>query len=464
MSNPNNLIRPPILNVNNSDGQNNNGQNNNNNNSAINSANMEQTIARICAQQCQIAIAQFLRPSSDIAGEDETIDVRYRENLTDLDKVPDVVRSLREFSGKASEFSSWKKSVERILKLYESTKGTPKYFAILNTIRNKIIGNADAALESYNTPLNWSSISKCLTLHYADKRDLTTLEYQMTTLIQGNNSIQDFYQEVYSHLTLIMNKLSCLDVGKEALDILAQTYRDKALDIFIRGLKGQMSIHLGMKEPTDLPQALQLCLKMENQFARAQFANSHNPTVKNNRLNFQKPPHPKTHFQNTNQMPFYPQLAYLPQHSGVRQNNSNPPIYPRNNYNQHNYPQNQNLQPPRPTAPKPQPKPEPMEIDASMQSRAVNYMNRPAQNNRFYGKRPSEHSDQFRRPDKAQRNFHVDTDELGPTAEEYETMLEQYENQEQLSDLNDYIKNQYDVLDNDDKEDTQEFVDIHFLD
>lgn len=459
MATPNNPIRPAILNINNSNGQNNNGQNNTNNSNEINSVNMEQTIARICAHQCQLAIAQFLRPSTEISGEDETIDERYRGNLTDLDKVPDVVRSLREFSGQASEFSSWKKSVERILKLYESTKGTPKYFAILNTIRNKIIGNADAALESYNTPLNWNSISRCLTLHYADKRDLTTLEYQMTTLVQGNNNIQDFYQEVYSHLTLIMNKLSCLDVGKEALDILAQTYRDKALDVFIRGLKGQMSIHLGMKEPTDLPQALQLCLKMENQFARAQFANSHNPIVKNNKQTL-----PKAQYQNKNQLPFYPQLTYLPQHSGIQQTYSNPI---RNNYNQPYYPQfhqNKNLPPPRPSAPKPQPKPEPMEIDTSMQSRAVNYMNRPAQNNRFHGKRPTEHSDQFRRPDKAQRNFHVDTGELVPTAEVYETMLGRYENQEQLPPLDDYIQNQYDVLDNDDGQDTQEFVDIHFLD
>lgn len=115
--------------------------------------NVEETIARICAQQCQIAIRQLLRRNEDIAGFDQIIEDRYVNNLSDLDKVPDVVRSLREFSGNASEFSSFKKSVDRILRLYDSSKGTPKYFAILNTIRNKIVGNADAALESYNTPL-----------------------------------------------------------------------------------------------------------------------------------------------------------------------------------------------------------------------------------------------------------------------------------------------------------------------
>ena len=70
---------------------------------------------------------------------DQTIDERYRDNLTDMDKVPDVVRSLREFNGNPMEFSSWKKSVERILKIYEPSIGTPKYFGILNVIRNKVV-------------------------------------------------------------------------------------------------------------------------------------------------------------------------------------------------------------------------------------------------------------------------------------------------------------------------------------
>ena len=59
---------------------------------------------------------------------DQTIDERYLDNLTDMGKVPDVVRSLREANGNPSEFSSWKKSAEKILKIYEP-----------NVIRNKLI-------------------------------------------------------------------------------------------------------------------------------------------------------------------------------------------------------------------------------------------------------------------------------------------------------------------------------------
>lgn len=44
-----------------------------------------------------------------------------------------------------------KKSVDRILHIYEPLRGTPKYYGKLSVIRNKITGNADVALESYNT-------------------------------------------------------------------------------------------------------------------------------------------------------------------------------------------------------------------------------------------------------------------------------------------------------------------------
>lgn len=94
MSNPENLIRPPVLNLPNPELQGNQNRV------------MEETIAHICAQQCQIAIRQFLNPNAEISGVDQVIDPRYGNDLTELDKVPDVVRSLREFSGNATEFSS----------------------------------------------------------------------------------------------------------------------------------------------------------------------------------------------------------------------------------------------------------------------------------------------------------------------------------------------------------------------
>ncbi len=238
-------------------------------------------VTNILRQEGRNLVQAALNPNANFSNTtDVTIDPTLTNNISELDKIPDVVRCLREFSGNPGEFNSWKKSVDRILEIYEPQRGSPKYYGILNVIRNKIVGNADIALESYNTPLEWKAISKCLTLHYADKRDIGTLEYQMTSLVQGSYTIQEFYQRVYSHLSLILNKLGCMEVSAESMHLLTRTYRDKALDTFIRGLNGDLPRLLGMREPVDLPQALHLCLKLENQKFRSHYAINNNSHIK----------------------------------------------------------------------------------------------------------------------------------------------------------------------------------------
>lgn len=139
-------------------------------------------------------------------------------NMSEIEKIPDIVKSIRDFSGTPGEFNPWRKSVDRVLDLYEAQKNTGRYYAILHTIRNKIVGEADTALEAYRTPMHWTKIKKYLMMHYSDKRDIGTLEYQLTCLCQGNKSINDFYQEVYQHLSLILYKIACLDLEESSIN------------------------------------------------------------------------------------------------------------------------------------------------------------------------------------------------------------------------------------------------------
>ena len=90
---------------------------------------------------------------------------------------------------------------------YENIRNSPIYFNIINKIRSQFIGEADMTLEAYNTQLDWNAISTCLTTHYADERDIGTLEYQMASMTQ---EYQHFYYNVYSHLSLILNKISSM--------------------------------------------------------------------------------------------------------------------------------------------------------------------------------------------------------------------------------------------------------------
>lgn len=182
-------------------------------------------------------VSDFLKPDIPEEEGDQPIGIIRVE---ELDKIPDVVKSIREFSGRAGEFSSWRKSVERVLALFESIKGSGRYFAILHTIRTKIVGEADTALDSYRTPLDWVRIRKCLMMHYSDKRGIGTLEYQMTTMFQDNRTITEFYQAVYQHFSLILDKIACLELDESSILSMTSAYRDRALDTFVRGLKGDL--------------------------------------------------------------------------------------------------------------------------------------------------------------------------------------------------------------------------------
>lgn len=89
MSNPNNLIRPAVL-----------------NNANLPTAtpvvkgyreNEDKRIDRICAYQCELAFRRFLNPNMNIVREDHVTEERFRNNLSDLDRVPDVVWGLKGF-------------------------------------------------------------------------------------------------------------------------------------------------------------------------------------------------------------------------------------------------------------------------------------------------------------------------------------------------------------------------------
>ena len=67
---------------------------------------------------------------------------------------------------------------------------------------------AEAALISYKVcDNNWNEIKGFLFVHYADKRDIQTLEHQLRQLPRGSSEMDEFYASVNHQLALIINKL-----------------------------------------------------------------------------------------------------------------------------------------------------------------------------------------------------------------------------------------------------------------
>lgn len=70
-------------------------------------------IAAICEQQRRNLVQAIINPNNND---------RYRNGLSDLDKIPDFVKSFRDFSANPMEFNSWKKSVDRVLQISSITE------------------------------------------------------------------------------------------------------------------------------------------------------------------------------------------------------------------------------------------------------------------------------------------------------------------------------------------------------
>lgn len=76
-------------------------------------------------------------------------------------------------------------------------------------------------LISYNIfDSNWSKIKECLSLHYADKRDIRTLEHQLHRLNQRGMKVDEFYAKVNHQFSLILNKIKTESYSEETVRVL----------------------------------------------------------------------------------------------------------------------------------------------------------------------------------------------------------------------------------------------------
>lgn len=342
------------------------------------------------------------------------------QELNEVGRLPDPVRDLEIFEGDPVQYIYWVHSVEGILDDYKIVRSKPIYKAILKTIRAKIRGKANAALISHNIfDSDWPIIKNCLSLHYADKRDIRTLEHQLGQLTQGGSSLDEFYAKVNHQFSLIINKLKSGDYSPEVVDALIETYRNRALDVFIRGLKGDLSRMIIVQRPRTLPEAYTACLDIQN-------------------LNFRTLPIHGANTRNVVTVPINEMTrGYNQNHGFQRRNNTesngrfnqgwgNQSGQSRN-YKPYGF-QNQgsNVSPPKGTNyPTPVVK---MEVDRSAQTRRTNYPNQTGPSNPFKrGAQPT--NEEY---SKHQRLYTLESNDEGnpqePTAHEENEYNEEQEN------------------------------------
>lgn len=182
-------------------------------------------------------------------------------NIYELGKVPDFVKDLREFDGRHTELMNWIADVEEILTLCVSCKISQLLGTLVQrTIRRKIVGEAAEVLNTNNISTDWKEIKEALLLHYGDKRDLFTLDFELSTMRKSNGeSLTAYYGRVKETLALIIAHVQTNEKYREHAPIHTQFFNEKALHSFIRGLDKPLSFILKTSAPANLSKAYQLC-------------------------------------------------------------------------------------------------------------------------------------------------------------------------------------------------------------
>lgn len=382
----------------------------------------------------------------------------------ELKQVYDLDRLIPTFNGDPSELYQFLNITESLIQRFlpdgpnDIKKGNQLY-TLCMLIRQKLQGEANSALVNNFVNLNFNSIKRTLITYFGEKRDLTTLDHQLTNCAQNNRTLEEFYDDINKYMSHITNSIrtDSLYQHPEAAKALISHYNHKALDAFIRGLDGDTGKFLKCYQPTSIAAAYAYCVEIQNMDYRKvhirKTPESNNPRNAIPIKHMPKlPPKPQIRFPQS----FFPSKPFIPRYY-PNITNLPPMLPPKQPVFQNYFPRpqfQQQIQQPqfqsqrpfqqfqqqqpqfynpfqhKPNPPKftlnqqqrPQftrnpfqPKPEPMEVDQSIRSRQVNYQNRP---NNIEGQ------------NKRQRVYNIESNEPeneveeDPTEEEY---LEEYE-------------------------------------
>lgn len=312
-------------------------------------------------------------PNAAANGEPAVAPPLTMQQFIELGKLPDFLRDLQSFDGRPTELINWLADVQGVIDMYRENGATDAQLELIGrSVRRKIKGEAADILNANNIMHNWNQIKNTLLLYYKDKRDLKTLDFELTSIKKANNeSLGSYYSRVNELLSSIIAQVQTEPKFFLHANSHIDYFREKAIDSFIRGLEKPLCQLLKTFAPKTLNHAYQFCLEYFNMDTRsAPYRNEHSSNIPKP-VDLGMPPRlppkkqPLQQFHRSFQQPFVPMQPFQwPRYNAAPQV---PQFQPRP------FMSNQQFQPNN----RPLPKPEPMEVDPSIRSRNINYGNRP---------------------------------------------------------------------------------------
>lgn len=175
-----------------------------------------------------------------------------------------VLKNVPQFNGDPNRLYRFIATCDDLVSTYVVREFPIANATLLNGILNKITGNAEDVLNISGNNTSWADIRRTLIENFADQRDETTLNRDLTLLRQGNETPQDFYVRCQQMLSKIINFVN-LNIHDDSIKTVKRTfYTEQALQTFIAGLKDPIGSQIRCMQPTTLPMALKYVQKEQN--------------------------------------------------------------------------------------------------------------------------------------------------------------------------------------------------------
>ncbi|XP_055839549.1 uncharacterized protein DDB_G0283697-like [Episyrphus balteatus] len=182
-------------------------------------------------------------------------------------RIPDAIKDVPTFDGNKRLLFDFISNVEEILELMPQLNSNPAYKkVVLRAIRNKVVGPANEALNMYGTDVNWEDIKNNLLIHYADKRNETSLIRDLHQLRQNQSSVETYFSRVIETLSAMINHIKVHETNLSVVEAKQNLYQEMGLNIFLSGLREPLGSTVRSMRPTKIIDAFNFCQHEENYY------------------------------------------------------------------------------------------------------------------------------------------------------------------------------------------------------
>lgn len=152
---------------------------------------LNENIQQIAAKQesYENSLHRLTNPENTCSQNSFTMPVLSTPVVGDVFRIPDPIKSIPSYDGNRKQLQSWIIVVENTLSIFKNLVSSQVYNIYVQSILNKISGNAKDALCLAGNPSDFNDVKKVLIEAFGDRQELATYKAQLWSNKQSDHII-----------------------------------------------------------------------------------------------------------------------------------------------------------------------------------------------------------------------------------------------------------------------------------